>query len=92
VAEADVRWQRDDRTLFRAAPGVVVLLGPDGGDPIALRGTGVALWEVLDLPHRTEELATRLAADFGSDTATVRSDIEPVIAELAAVGALRPGS
>jgi Coenzyme PQQ synthesis protein D (PqqD) len=89
VIEADVRWRRDERTLFRAAPGVVVLLGPDVGDPIALRGTGVALWEVLDRPQSTEELAKRLAADFTGDTATVRSDIEPVIAQLAAVGVLR---
>jgi hypothetical protein len=87
--EADVRWQRDERTLFRTAPGVVVLLGPDKGDPIALRGTGVALWELLDRPQGTEELATRLAAEFAGDTARLRSDIEPVIAQLAAVGVLQ---
>jgi hypothetical protein len=83
------RWERDDRTLSRSAPGLVVLLSPNGGDPIVLRGTGFALWAALDRPQSTEELAVRLAAEFDADGATVLSDIEPVIARLRAAGMLR---
>jgi Coenzyme PQQ synthesis protein D (PqqD) len=86
---AGYRWERDERTLSRSAPGLVVLLGPDGGDPITLRGTGIALWSALDLPQSTEDLAIRLAADFDTDRAAVRSDIEPVIGRLASAGVLR---
>jgi hypothetical protein len=83
------RWERDERTLSRSAPDFVVLLAPDGDDPIVLRGTGVALWQALDRPQNTEELANRLAAEFHADPVAVRSDIEPVIARLGAAGALR---
>jgi Coenzyme PQQ synthesis protein D (PqqD) len=92
VEPSERRWQRDERTLARSAPGLVVLLGADGGDPIVLRGTGVALWEALDRPRGTDELAMRLAAKFNGDLAAVRSDIEPVIARLGAAGVLRAAS
>jgi hypothetical protein len=92
VVSATCRWERDDRTLSRSAPGLVVLLGPDGGDPITLRGTGIALWTALDRPQSTEDLAIRLAADFHIDRAAVRSDIGPVIGRLAAAGVLRTAS
>jgi hypothetical protein len=83
------RWERDHRTLSRSAPGVVVLLGPDGGDPILLRGTGVALWRALDRPQTTDQLARRLAAEFDADAEAVRSDIDPVMERLDGVGVLR---
>jgi DegT/DnrJ/EryC1/StrS aminotransferase family/Coenzyme PQQ synthesis protein D (PqqD) len=83
------RWERDERTLSRCTPDVVVLLAPDGDEPIVLRGTGVALWQALDRPQNTEELANRLAADFQADPAVVLADIEPVIARLGAAGVLR---
>jgi dTDP-4-amino-4,6-dideoxygalactose transaminase len=83
------RWERDERTLLRCAPTFVMLLSPDGDEPIVLRGTGVALWHALDRAQNTEELANRLAAEFDADPAAVRSDIEPVIARLSAAGVLR---
>jgi Coenzyme PQQ synthesis protein D (PqqD) len=85
-------WERDERTLSRSTPDVVVLLGPEGRDSIVLRGTGVALWGALDPPASTEDLAARLAKEFGTDLAAVRSDIEPVVAQLAAAGVLRATS
>jgi dTDP-4-amino-4,6-dideoxygalactose transaminase len=83
------RWERDERTLSRSAPGFVVLLPPNGDEPIVLRGTGIALWRALDRAQNTEELANRLAQEFHADPASVRSDIEPVIARLGAAGVLR---
>jgi hypothetical protein len=84
------RWERDPRVLWRFGPGLVVLLGPDDVAPTSLRGTGVALWAALDQPRTVRELAARLAAEFGADADVVESDIEPVIASLAATRALRP--
>ncbi|MGH8976994.1 MAG: PqqD family protein [Acidimicrobiia bacterium] len=83
-------WRRDERTLSRSAPGRVVLLGPDGDDPIVLRGTGVALWRALDRPQSTDELTISLAKEFDANPDAVRSDIEPVLAQLSAAGVLRP--
>jgi dTDP-4-amino-4,6-dideoxygalactose transaminase len=83
------RWERDERTLSRCAPTFVMLLSPDGDEPIVLRGTGVALWQALDRAQNTEELANRLAAEFHADPAAVRADIEPVIKRLSAAGVLR---
>jgi Coenzyme PQQ synthesis protein D (PqqD) len=79
------RWRRDERTLSRSAPDLVVLLGPDGGDPIALRGTGVALWHALDQPQSTDELAILLAGEFDASPEAVRSDIDPLLAQLSGV-------
>jgi dTDP-4-amino-4,6-dideoxygalactose transaminase len=82
------RWERDERILFRSAPDRVVLLPPDGDDPIVLHGTGVALWQALDRPKNTEDLAACLATEFHADPVSVRSDIEPVLARLASAGVL----
>ena len=60
-------------------PGLVVVLGPERGDPIVLRGTGVALWRALDRPQSTDELAISLAEEFDASPDAVRSDIEPVL-------------
>jgi Coenzyme PQQ synthesis protein D (PqqD) len=69
-----------------------MVLGPERGDPIVLRGTGVALWRALDRPQSTDELAISLAEEFDASADAVRSDIEPVLAELSAAGVLRPVS
>jgi hypothetical protein len=92
MGPAGDRWRRDERTLSRSAPDLVVLLGPNGGDPIVLRNTGVALWRSLDRPRTTDELANSLADEFGARHKAVRSDIEPVLAQLSAAGVLRKGS
>ena len=84
------RWGRDERTLWRGGPGsFVVVLGPADAEPRSLRGTGAALWATLDRPRTVEEIATRLATEFDADPDVVRSDVEPVIAQLADVGAIR---
>jgi hypothetical protein len=89
VVNATCRWERDERTLSRSSPGVVVLLGPEDGEPLVLRGTGVALWASLDRPQNIDELADRLAADFDAEREAVRSDIVPVLARLHAAGLVR---
>jgi Coenzyme PQQ synthesis protein D (PqqD) len=89
VEKAAHPWRRDERTLSRSAPGVIVLLGPDSSDPIVLRGTGVALWSALNRPQSTDELAISLAEEFDTSPDAVRSDIEPVLAQLSVAGVVR---
>jgi hypothetical protein len=83
------RWERDERTLWRQAPGSVVLLAPHDGEPTVLRTTGVALWAALDRPRTVPEIVSLLAAEFDAVPEVVRRDVEPVIARLAESGALR---
>ena len=87
---ASPRWERDPAVLWRFGPELVVFLAPDSVAPTSLSGTGVALWAALDQPRTVRELAARLAAEFGADPDVVESDIEPVVANLAAIGVLRP--
>ena len=89
VERATHPWRRDERTLSRSMPGLVVVLGPERGDPIVLRGTGVALWRALDRPQSTDELAISLAEEFDASPDAVRSDIEPVLEQLSVAGVLR---
>jgi Coenzyme PQQ synthesis protein D (PqqD) len=89
VERATHPWRRNERTLSRSAPGLVMVLGPERGDPIVLRGTGVALWRALDRPQSTDELAISLAEEFDASPDAVRADIEPVLAQLSVAGVLR---
>jgi hypothetical protein len=83
------RWERDERVLWRRGPGSVVLLCPGSEAPISMRGTGLALWAALERPRSLAELARYLAAEYATDAAIVQRDIEPVVATLAASGAVR---
>jgi Coenzyme PQQ synthesis protein D (PqqD) len=89
VERATHPWRRSERTLSRSAPGLVMVLGPERGDPIVLRGTGVALWRALDRSQSTDELAISLAEEFDASPDAVRADIEPVLAQLSVAGVLR---
>jgi hypothetical protein len=84
----DIRWARDPRTLWRSGPGFVVLLGPGDALPVALHGTGVALWEAFDSPRTTREIAVLLAGTFDAPVDVVEADVSPVLSRLAEAGAL----
>ncbi|MGH9025750.1 MAG: PqqD family protein [Acidimicrobiia bacterium] len=83
------RWERDERALWRAAPGLIVVLGPRGQAPIALHGSAVALWAALDRPRTVTELVGHLALAFDSDPEIIRADVQPVLDQLAEAGAVR---
>jgi hypothetical protein len=81
------RLVRARQVLWRAGAFGVVL-GVPGGEPVTLTGTGRALWDALARPVTRTELAAELAGVFAADPAVVRTDIEPVLAELGRVGAI----
>jgi hypothetical protein len=53
-------------------------------EPVALLGTGAPLWDLLDEPRTTGELARLLARDYGTSDGRILADIAPVLEELAA--------
>ncbi len=82
------RWTRHPRALWRASLGRVVVLPPDCDEPQVLLGSGVLLWQLLAVSADLDTLASDLAASYEVEAATVRTDIEPVLAQLTASGAL----
>lgn len=85
-----VRWRRDERALWRAGPGrVVVVLDRHDEAPRALRGRGAELWALLDRPRTVSELETLLSAEFDADPEVVRRDVEQAITQLGEAGLLR---
>ncbi len=88
--EADTTvYQRSPGVLTRTTGGSVLLLirGRDHS-LLELAGSGAALWDALATPQSVDDCASRLAADYGIEPATVRAAIEPVLDELAVRGAV----
>jgi coenzyme PQQ synthesis protein D (PqqD) len=77
------RWQRNERTLWRAGPeGCLVVFSPTDPRPYVVDGSAAALWDLLHEPHTVEELAAELARAFGVERDVIARDIEPVLAVL----------
>lgn len=81
-------FRRAERVLTRRSADRVILLTPPGRDLLELRGTGLALWEVLASPRSSDDVASVLSRLFDVDPDTARRDIEPVLDELVEHGAL----
>jgi hypothetical protein len=73
---------RAPRVLFRRGAFGVVVLGPDDERPVTLSGTAVAVWDAFARPTTTEQAAADLAGRYGTNGATVRRDVEPLVADL----------
>ncbi len=82
------RWRRRPDALWRRSLDGVVVLPADGDAPVSLEGTGPALWDLLAEANDVEALARKLAGEHGTDPAVVAADIEPVLEDLEAAGAL----
>lgn len=88
MVDADQVLGRAPRALWRSGSFGVVVLAPGAPVPIALEGSGAALWDALDLPKSRRELVTELADRYASSPATIAADIAPVIDELVELGVL----
>jgi hypothetical protein len=54
-----------------------------------LNETSAFIWQELRTPASAEDLATRLAATYQVDSATVHADVQGVLARLMEIGAIR---
>ena len=80
LRRADVLWRvTSDRVLIRV---------PGADETIELTGSGVALWLSLESPVTRAGLVEHLSREHGVDTATIDSDIEPVVNDLVRRGVL----
>jgi PqqD family protein of HPr-rel-A system len=68
--------------------GSAVVRDPTTGRLFVLNPTATLLWPLLDGSATPDELATEAAAAFGAPADEVRSDVERLVADLAALGLL----
>lgn len=88
MGERAGRWTRAGDVFWHETLGAVALLPRTAPHPLALTGSGAALWELLETPSTLEELAVELARRFAADPDEVTRDIAPVLLQLAATGAV----
>jgi hypothetical protein len=74
--------------LWRRSLDAVVLLPSSAADVVTLAGTGPAVWELLAEWRTEEDLVATLAAAFDAPEHQVAVDLEPILAELRAIGAV----
>lgn len=81
------RHVRSQRVLWRRSEAGLVALG-DGETPVLITGAGVLLWELLENPLGTDDVAGILAEVHGMEVSTIRAQIEPVVEQLLSIGVL----
>jgi hypothetical protein len=79
VTDGTTRYQRSRTVLWRRCPQSVLLLPRGAERPLALSGSGVDLWQMLEEPQTLEATANRLAKRFDVDATEVANSIEPVL-------------
>ena len=63
AAAMQAQWVRRADVLSRTHLGEVLLLAPDGAEPIALTSPGDVLWDFLAQPHTIDELVSEFTSD-----------------------------
>jgi hypothetical protein len=86
VAVTQAIWYRQGHGLLsRTVPGLVVLARVDGTS-VTLSGSGASVWQLLDDARTIPEIADDLASVYDVEPSQIATDIEPLLAELAASG------
>ena len=73
--------------LWRVVLDDAVILVPDESEPFVLTG-GASLWRLLEQPRTTAELISTLSGSRGASGAQAEEELDSLLAELAAQGAL----
>ena len=83
----DPAWRAHPDVIWRRSLDALILLPPGDTEPVTVVGSGGAVWAaLLDVAVSIEDLAARLAADFGCDPAEVRSDVETLVRRFSELG------
>ena len=82
--------RRNPEALWRAGVQFLVLGRPDGS-VITVSGPGADVWALLVLDPTVDELVETLAARYGADRSTVRTDVTSLVERLVAQGFIVDG-
>lgn len=80
-----------ESVLLRAVDGETVLLNMVDEHYFGVDGVGTRLFELLAEPMRVDEVLAQLLDEYDVDEATLRSDLEQFVGELAAAGLIVVG-
>ena len=80
-----MRWRRCPRTLWRTAPGYLVL-GTTDGRLLEVEGPGGDVWARLEDWIAEDQLADDLGRHFATDAQVVAGDVGSLLRELHARG------
>lgn len=75
-------WVREPEVLWRDTAHGIVLLPAGAEEPFALTDSGAAAWALLENPVGLDEVATRLAATYGTSPVVVAESISSLLADL----------
>lgn len=81
-------YRRRPEVLWRRTLQTVLLLPPDRDDVVTVGGPGGAVWELLDTWRTVDALVELLAPRYDADPAEIARDVEALLGELEALGAL----
>lgn len=80
------RWRRAPDALWRRTAAGAVVLARHGDAPQVLNPTAAAVWDLLAEPVTVVDAVAALTDAFAADPATVRADVDALVARLAATG------
>ncbi len=83
-------WRRRPDVAWRGSLDALVLLAPGQDEPVTVAGSAVAVWNHLERPVTTGQLADGLATELHADPEQVARDLGPLLAELVELGAIEP--
>ena len=81
-AETERRFRQKPRIAWREIDGEAVLVDPVRGRMLVLNDTGLYLWQALELPKNTGELADSLCAEFAVSAETATRDVNVFLESL----------
>jgi hypothetical protein len=85
---SDVRWRQSPTALSRTTVGLVIIDLPSG--QLELRGSGSELWKLIETPCTAKDIARHLSPGQTSTVDEVTVDVERLLRQLEAAGAVEP--
>jgi len=80
-----------DRFFETELDGEVVLMNANSGSFHALKGTGLAIWRLMDEASDADRLVGLLCERYAIDEATCRKDVDLFLARLVEAGFVERG-
>ncbi len=84
----DAAYAHESRVFVRRTADCVLLLGPKGSSPLALRGTALAAWNAFASPRSVNDVARELAASYDAPRERVSAEVASLVEALHGRGLL----
>ena len=92
ASRAQRRWVISPDALFRPLEDEAVILDMSSQRYFGLSSVGVRIWQLLEELGETAAVTETLLSEYEVDETRLRSDVDELIAGLAAQGLIRPAT